>query len=80
MWLVGRSHMLRRDRRLIRRTCIHHPARRAVGPYMGASDRVTLGILGFLSCATFGAIFAATQEKKLERYRKEGRPLPPGFR
>ena len=47
---------------------------------MAAGDRFTLGVLGFLSLSTFTAIFAATQERKIERYKREGKPLPPGFR
>jgi hypothetical protein len=47
---------------------------------MAVGDRVTLGLLGFLSCGTFAAIFVATQERKIERYKREGKPLPPGYR
>ena len=48
--------------------------------HMAVGDRVTLGLLGFLSCGTFAAIFVATQERKIERYKREGKPLPPGSR
>ena len=52
----------------------------AVPPHhMAASDRFTLGVLSFLSLGTFAAIFGATQERKVERYRRQGRKLPPGF-
>jgi hypothetical protein len=47
--------------------------------HMAASDRFTLGVLSFLSLGTFAAIFGATQERKVERYRRQGRKLPPGF-
>tara|TARA_B110000977_G_scaffold201798_1_gene298772 strand:+ start:6253 stop:6396 length:144 start_codon:yes stop_codon:yes gene_type:complete len=47
---------------------------------MGSGDRLVVATLGFLSFGTFGAIFAATQERKVERYKREGRALPPGFR
>jgi hypothetical protein len=46
---------------------------------MAAGDRLVLGCLGFLSFGTFAAIFAVTQERKIQRYRQQGRPLPPGF-
>jgi hypothetical protein len=47
---------------------------------MASGDRLVLATLGFLSFGTFAAIFAATQDRKVERYRREGRALPPGFR
>ena len=55
------------------------PDGKRAAQHMAASDRFTLGVLSFLSLGTFAAIFAATQERKVERYRRQGRPLPPGF-
>ena len=54
------------------------PDGKRAAQHMAASDRFTLGVLSFLSLGTFAAIFAATQERKVERYRRQGRPLPPG--
>lgn len=69
-----------------RAVCVRRTGGRDAGPdgkraaqHMAASDRFTLGVLSFLSLGTFAAIFAATQERKVERYRRQGRPLPPGF-
>jgi len=60
------------------------PANRVARPTrpvrMASGDRLVLATLGFLSFGTFAAIFAATQDRKVERYRREGRALPPGFR
>ena len=41
---------------------------------MAASDRFTLGVLSFLSLGTFAAIFAATQERKVERAEEATKP------
>jgi hypothetical protein len=47
---------------------------------MAASDRFTLGVLSFLSLGTFAAIFGATQERKVERYRRQGAETTAGVR